>query len=451
MKPLKISISGVRGIPGETLTPEIVAKFASAFATYADGGKIYIARDTRTSGNMMRYAVLCGLISCGCEVVDLGICPTPVLQFTVANTDASGGIAITASHNSADWNALIFIRSDGIFLNPYEGEELLDIYHNEDFLKVSWRGLKSVRSDTGENVEIYLRKLLSKVNVEKIKSRRFRVVIDSCNGAAGPLSIALLERLGCEVIPLNTELSGVFPRPPEPLSENLAQLATTVKSIKADVGFAQDADGDRLAIVDELGRPIGEENTLVLLENYWLKYKKRGVVVTNISTTRAVDDIANIYGVKVIRTKVGDVHVLETLKNVNGVIGGEGNGGVAFPEMGYEQDSFCSIAYMLEYLAEENKAVSVVSSEVLPKYKIIKRKIECPPEKVYFILERVKEMYREEEVDLLDGIKVAYDDFWVHVRPSGTEPILRIIAEGKDENLLESIVNNILRKIYEYL
>jgi phosphomannomutase len=451
MKPLKISISGVRGIPGETLTPEMIAKFAAAFATYTEGGKIYVARDTRISGNMVKYAVLCGLISCGCEVVDLGICPTPVLQFIVANTDASGGIAITASHNSADWNALIFIRSDGIFLNPYEGEELLDIYHNEDFLKVDWRGLKSVKNDTGESIGMYLERLLSRVNVEKIKERRFRVVIDSCNGAAGPLSIALLGRLGCEVIPLNTELSGIFPRPPEPLSENLAQLCTTVKSVKADIGFAQDADGDRLAIVDEHGMPIGEENTLVLLENYWLKHKKRGVVVTNICTTKAVDDIADIYGVKVIRTRVGDVHVMETLKSVNGVIGGEGNGGVAFPEIGYEQDSFCSMAYMLEYLTEENRAVSVIADDVLPKYKIIKRKVECPPEKIYFILEHVKEMYREEEVDLLDGVKVVQDDFWVHIRPSGTEPILRIIAEGKDRSILESVVNSILRKIYEYL
>lgn len=452
MKPLKISVSGIRGVASETLTPELVVKFAQAFGTYLDGGKVIIGRDTRVSGDMVRYAVLSGLISTGCEVLDLGIVPTPTIQLMVEKFGARAGVAITASHNSADWNALIFIRADGMFLNGYQGEELLDIYHEEDFIKATWDKLKPAQTDYETPSRIHLDTILNFFDKELIKKKKLRVALDSCNGAASVITQQLLKELGCEVVAINVEPNGLFPREPEPVSVNLTQFCSMIKSSKLpiDIGFAQDADGDRLAIVNEKGEPIGEEYTLVLATEYWLSRREKGTVVTNLSTTRAIDDVAKKYSVSVVRTRVGDVNVTETLKNGGGVIGGEGNGGVVIPKIHYAQDSLAAMTLILQYLAETDEQLSVLVGR-LPYYKIVKKKIECPPEKVHVILAEIREMYKNEEMDLMDGIKVKWDDCWLHIRGSGTEPIIRVIAEAKSERRAENLADTILRQIRKYL
>ncbi|MFA5859136.1 MAG: phosphoglucosamine mutase [Elusimicrobiota bacterium] len=449
MKPLKISVSGIRGIAGETLTPEIVVKFAQAFGSYVESGKVIVGRDTRVSGDMVLYSTMSGLISSGCEVTSLGIVPTPTVQLAVKQSNADGGIAVTASHNSADWNALIFVRNDGMFLNTYQGEELMDIYHEESFEKASWDKLKKVRDD-GTAIDKHIETVTNYFDVEKIRAKRFRVAVDLCNGAPVFMTPKLLDLLGCTVSTINGEPTGIFARDPEPSVNNLNQLCSVMKSGKVDIGFAHDADGDRLAVVDENGVPLGEEYTVALAIKYWLEYKEKGLVVTNLSTTRAVDDIAKSYGVPVIRTKVGDVNVTETLKNSNGVIGGEGNGGVAIPKIHYAQDSFAAMTLILQFMAETGLKVSELMKN-LPRYYMTKKKVDCPPDKIYAILDEVRELYHNETVDCLDGIKIIRADEWLHIRASGTEPIIRFIAEAKDQARAERIVNDSIRQIRKYL
>jgi phosphomannomutase len=290
MQQLKISVSGVRGIAGTSLTPEIIVKFAMSFATYIEGGTVFIATDTRPSKTMVKSAVISGLLSCGCEVVDFGVCPTPVLQYAVRKLGANGGIAITASHNNTEWNALIFIRNDGMFLNSYQAEEVLDIYHEESFDKVSWDKLKGIKSYTNF-FDQYLNDLFQLIDVDMIKKKKFTVATDTVNGATCEYTKHLLSLLNVKVIPINDIPNGLFARDPEPIPENLSQLSSIVKATNVELGFAQDADGDRLAIVDEQGDPIGEEYTLVSTKNFILE-KTKGVIATNLSTTQLVNNVA---------------------------------------------------------------------------------------------------------------------------------------------------------------
>jgi phosphomannomutase len=371
MQQLKISVSGVRGIAGISLTPEIIVKFAMSFATYIEGGTVFIATDTRPSKTMVKSAVISGLLSCGCEVVDFGVCPTPVLQYAVRKLGANGGIAITASHNNTEWNALIFIRNDGMFLNSYQAEEVLDIYHEESFDKVSWDKLKGIKSYTNF-FDQYLNDLFQLIDVDMIKKKKFTVATDTVNGAICEYTKRLLSLLNVKVIPINDIPNGLFARDPEPIPENLSQLSSIVKATNVELGFAQDADGDRLAIVDEQGNPIGEEYTLVFIENFILE-KTKGVVVTNLSTTQLVDDVAKKYGCEVVRTKVGDIYVAETIYNLSAVIGGEGNGGVVYPKFHYAQDSFSSICLILWLLSYYNTTVSELKKQIGHYFKLYKK------------------------------------------------------------------------------
>jgi len=448
MKPLKITISGVRGIVGETFTPELIIAFSQAFGTYTDGGKVIIARDTRVSGEMVRFAVMAGLISAGCEVVDLGICPTPTLQLAVETTDARGGIAITASHNSNDWNALMFIRSDGIYLNSYQGEELLDVYHEGEFRKVSWSDLKPAITDETA-ISRHLSRILDSTDIASVRKRKFRVAIDCCNGAGSLVTEKFLRELGCEVVAINNEPNGIFPHDPEPIASNLGQLSQVVKENSVDIGFAQDADADRLAIVSGKGEPIGEDYTLALCTEFVLR-KKPGLVVISLSTTRAIDDIAKKYKSTVVRTRVGDVNVTEYLKDNHGVIGGEGNGGVVVPEIHYAQDSFVAIATILQFMTITGQSISELK-KLLPAYHIIKKKVACPPQKVHTILDGLREFYRNDKVDLLDGIRMERGNSWIHIRLSNTEPVMRVISESADKREAEALSNSALKEIRKYL
>jgi len=430
MNSLMISVSGVRGIVGEALTPEIVVKFGAAFGRFVREKRIVVGSDTRTSNQMFRCALFSGLLSAGCEVIDVGICPTPSVQLMVERVKAGGGVVITGSHNPREWNALKFIRPDGIFLYPEEGERLLQIYKEKRIKRAAWNEIKKVYYDASA-IENHLQKVLEITDEDSIKRKKFKVVLDACNGAASKISHLLLRRLGCIVIELNCEPNGIFPHSPEPIPFNLKQLSLKVKTEKADIGFAHDADADRIAIATEKGDVLPEDYPLLLAARFVLE-RKRGLVVTNLSTTSALDDITREFECKVVRTKIGDVNVSKCMKECNAVIGGEGNGGVIIPEVHYARDGIAAIALILEYIAKSNKSISELTDE-LPRYYTIKEKLEFPREKFALLKSILKEEFKSYELNFLDGVKIVLREGWIHIRLSGTEPIIRVISEAKNK------------------
>jgi len=431
MKPLKIGITGVRGIVGETFTPELAVEFAQAFGSYLDGGRILICRDTRSSGPMIRSAVLAGLLATGCEVVDLGVCPTPSMQLAVKSLKADGGIAITAGHNPWLWNALKFVRGDGLYLNFTQAEELLDIFHQGEFAKAGWDTIKQVVPQA-DPIEGHIRVLQRTFAADQIRSRRLKVAVDCCNGACSVFSPLWLERLGCEVLAINNDPSAAFPHPPEPKPETMAQLCAVVKATHADIGFAHDADGERLGIVTELAQPLSEELTLALATEIRLR-KKKGVIVTNISTTGAIDCIAAKHGGSVVRTPVGQAYISEGLIEHNGILGGEGSGGITVPEVHMTHDSGAAIGLILEHLADSGESVSKLL-EQLPRLTTLKQNISVEPTHLYSVLQDFRSTVESDELesDFTDGLKVTLPTGWVHVRASNTESMIRIIAEAVD-------------------
>lgn len=444
---LKISISGVRGVVGDSLTPNLLARFAQAFGTYVGSGTIVIGRDPRTSGEMVRQAVIAGLLSSGCRVIDLDVCPVPTVQLIVRQRKASGGIAITASHNPAEWNALKFVNSEGLFLSPGQARELLDIYHQSDYTKVSGSEMRSVEMFTGA-LDAHVKAIVEAVGVLP-PTRKLKVALDSCNGAGSILAPRLLEALGTEVVPINTTPNGSFPRGAEPIAENLTALCQLVKDSGADVGFAQDMDADRLAVIDERGEPIGEENTLVLAARLIVS-QMPGTLVTNLSTTSAMDDLAAKYGCALHRSKIGEANVTELMKSVGAVIGGEGNGGVIYPAINFCRDSHVGMALILHLLAETGQSVSALLGD-LPRYVMIKEKLDCPSEKIAEVLKLIRCDFAAEQLDLRDGVKVSFADGWLHVRGSNTEPIIRLIAEARNEKRAREILSLVFEKVERLL
>ena len=432
MKPLKIGITGVRGIVGETFTPELAVEFAQAFGTYLDGGRILVCRDTRPSGPMIRSAVLSGLLAAGCEIIDLGVCPTPSMQLAVKWLEADGGIAITAGHNPWRWNALKFVRSDGLYLNPQQAEELLDIFHQGEFLKANWKTIKQ-SIDYADPIGKHIEALQRAFAVEAIRKRRLVVAVDCCNGACSLLSPRWLEVLGCEVLALNNDPAAPFPHAPEPKPATMAQLCALVKAGHADIGFAHDADGERLGLVTDLGEPLSEEMTLVLAADIRLR-KQPGTVVTNISTTQAIDCIASRHGGDVVRTPVGQTYISEGLLEHNGVLGGEGSGGITVPEVHLTHDSAAAIGLILEYLAQTPERVSDMVQH-LPRLATLKHDVAIEPHRLYSVLQEFRAVVEQEGMtfDSIDGVKVTLPEGWVHVRASNTESIIRIIVESKEK------------------
>src|SRR6266536_3610874 len=431
MKPLKIGITGVRGIVGETFTPELAVGFAQAFGTYLDGGRILICRDTRPSGPMIRSAVIAGLLSAGCDVVDLGVCPTPSMQLAVKWLEADGAIAITAGHNPWRWNALKFVRGDGLYLNSTQAEELLDIFHQGEFAKATWDTIKQVinyENPIGEHIKV----LQGAFAVEAIRSRGLVVAVDCCNGACSMLSPLWLESLGCTVLAVNNDPTAAFPHQPEPRPETMAQLCAVVKAGHADVGFAHDADGERLGIVTELGEPFSEEMTFSLATDIRLK-ERTGTVVTNVSTTSAIERISTRYGARVIRTPVGQTYISEAIIEHNGVLGGEGSGGITVPEVQSTHDSAAAIGLILEYLARTGESVSNMVERV-PRMAILKHNIPVLPNRLYSVLQDFRAAVENEQLayDPTDGIRVNLPGGWIHVRASNTESMIRIIVEAED-------------------
>ena len=446
---LMVGVSGIRGIVGKDLTEEIVARYAGAFGLWAKERKplVVVGRDARESGPAFERAVVAGLVSVGCSVVKVGLVPTPTVQLAVEHHAAGGGIAITASHNPIEWNALKFIGSDGIFLDGADGAKVVA-------LAAERRGGDGRGAAVSEDPEAVARHLdavlkLPAVDVASIRARQFTVALDAVRGAGGPVMRTLLERLGCEVAGINLETDGRFPRPPEPVPENLGGLSTLVRRAGAALGIAVDPDVDRLAIVDENGAPIGEDYTLAFAVRAVLGGKRetgngKRVVVCNLSTSLVVEDAARECGAEVVRTPVGEVHVARAILRLAAVIGGEGNGGVMYPVLHAGRDAPVAAALLLTLLARDGRRVSELVAAA-PRYAIVKAKAERRTrnaerglEDVYAALRR---RFPEASADTQDGLRLAWRDCWLHVRPSNTEPIIRLIAEAPSGAAAQELVD----------
>ncbi len=435
---LMVGVSGIRGIVGKDLTDEVVGRYARAFGRWAKGRKpvVVVGRDARESGPAFERAVVDGLGSVGCAVVKVGLVPTPTVQLAVEHHAAGGGIAITASHNPIEWNALKFIGPDGIFLDGAEGARVEELVGKDG----GGRGRTGkVTTDEGA-VERHLDAVLKlpAVDVELIRKRKFTVALDAVRGAGGPVMRALLERLGCEVAGINLETDGRFPRSPEPVPENLGGLSTLVRRAGAALGIAVDPDVDRLAIVDESGTPIGEDYTLAFAVRAVLGGKRETgngtrVVVCNLSTSLVVEDAARECGAEVVRTPVGEVHVARAILRLKAVIGGEGNGGVMYPALHAGRDAPVAAGLLLTLLARSGKRVSELVAAA-PRYTIVKAKAERGTRNAERGLDAVyaalRKRFPDASVDTQDGLRLAWRDRWLHVRPSNTEPIIRLIAEA---------------------
>jgi len=436
---LMVGVSGVRGIVGKDLTDDVVARWAAAFGRWAKTRtpRVVVGRDARESGPAFERAVVDGLGSVGCEVVTLGIVPTPTVQLAVEHHRAGGGIAITASHNPIEWNALKFIGPDGIFLDGADGKRVAELVAQDGGRGTIAEG--RVVADGGA-VERHLEAVmkLPAVDGEGIRKRGFTVALDAVRGAGGPVMRALLERFGCEVAGINLETDGRFPRPPEPVPENLGGLATLVKRSGAALGIAVDPDVDRLAIVDETGAPVGPTGA------HQSDRPTVRLVVCNLSTSLVVEDAAREYGAEVIRTPVGEVHVARAILRLGAAIGGEGNGGVMYPALHAGRDAPVAAALLLTLLARQGKRVSELVAAA-PRYTIVKAKAERGTrnaergmEDVYAALRR---LFPDASVDTQDGLRLAWRDRWLHVRPSNTEPIIRLIAEAPSGTGAQELVD----------
>ncbi len=439
---LKISLSGVRGIVGESLTPQLVASFAAAFGSHCGAGEIVIGTDTRPSRQMVTQAALAGLLSVGCTPVDIGIVPVPILQFQVGRTGAVGGICVTASHNPVEWNALKFFGSTGLALRPTQFAELRDLYHQGVYPRVPSRGIPEIQQDHDSAIAAHRETVLQSLDLSRITARNFKVAIDCCNGAASRVAPEFLRTLGCDVVMLNCDPDEPFPRHPEPTRAHLGPLREIVQHSGADVGFALDADADRLALVDEEGVALGEDATVTLVVRHVLS-RQPGAVVVSQSTSRMVDDVAGEFGCPVYRSKVGEINVIEEIFRRQAVVGGEGNGGVIVPAVNPCRDSFVGMGSILELLTREESALSTMRRK-LPRYTIIKQKLSCRPRDVQASLRLLRRLFRDLDPDLSDGIKVTWPDRWLHVRGSNTEPVIRLVAEARQEEQANELINRTL-------
>jgi phosphomannomutase len=440
---LMVSVSGVRGVVGTTLTPELVARFAGAFGTWArrrgPGRTIVVGRDSRVSGPLFHRVVIGTLQAVGCDVIDIGMAPTPTVQLAVEHHHAAGGLAITASHNPIEWNALKFIGADGLFLDAESGAAMRAVM-DAGPAYVSWEQLGAVVADDAAVARHIAAVLaLPYVDVAGIRAHRFRVALDCCHGAGGVIMPQLLAELGCEVFGIGMPTDGRFPRPPEPVAEQLGDLVQLVRTSKAAVGLATDPDVDRLAVVDETGRAIGEDWTLALAAKVVLG-SRVGPVVTNLSTSRILDDIAAEAGTVVTRAPVGEVNVALAMQRTGAVVGGEGNGGVILPDLHLGRDAPAGAALVLQLMHQMAAPVSAIVG-AYPRYAIVKDKLDLPRSPLDAVYSALRGAFADAEVDLQDGLRVTWADRWLHVRPSGTEPIVRVIAEGPDAAAAQALVD----------
>lgn len=453
------SISGIRGtiggFPGANLTPVDILKFTLAFGTWVkeqEGNrKIVIGRDARVSGSMVNNIVVGALQSIGIDVVDLGLSTTPTVEIAVHEEKAGGGIIITASHNPKQWNALKLLNSHGEFISAKAGEEVLRIAEDK---VIEFEDVNSIGSYTQDDTYIdrHIEKILKLklVDVDAIKARNFKIAIDCVNSSGGIAIPRLLSALGVDqVVELYTEPNGLFPHNPEPLPENLTELAMTVKKYNADLGISVDPDVDRLALVCDDGNMFGEEYTLVAVADYVLS-KKKGATVSNLSSTRALRDVTEKAGQEYFASAVGEVNVVEKMKEVKAVIGGEGNGGVIYPELHYGRDAMVGIALFLTHLAKSGMSAARLRA-TYPNYYIAKKKIDLDLSvNIDKLFEALENKYSKYPVNTIDGVKIEFDKDWVHLRRSNTEPIIRIYAESNSETTADNISNQIMSDLRSF-
>jgi phosphomannomutase len=446
MSTLMASISGVRGIIGDGLDPNTIIKYTSAYADFIGKGKVVVGRDARITGEMVLSLVVGTLLAKGLDVIEIGICPTPTVQYTVKTLKANGGIAITASHNPNQWNALKMLNSTGQFLSPDEYAEFQKLLNSSDKSYEGWNGIGKL-THTEEGLKRHVTDVLNLkyINKDEIKKRKFRVLADCVNGAGVYIIPEFLKQFGCEVIELNCERTGIFPRLPEPIPENLTETMKAVKESHADLGVVVDPDVDRLVLITNEGKPFGEENTITQAIKFILS-KEKGNAVVNLSTTRAVDDVAKAEGQKVFRSPVGEANVVKKMKEVNAVIGGEGSGGVIYPALHYGRDALVGIAITLQHLLEFGGTLAELK-EALPVYYIAKKKIDLvnvnPDEVIKVLINK----YGKETINTEDGLRIDFADHWVHFRKSNTEPIIRIITEAKTQTLAEELSDKYFNEI----
>jgi phosphomannomutase/phosphoglucomutase len=437
---------GVRRLANTELTPEFASKIAASYGSLVKG-KVAVGGDTRTSTEMIKHAVISGLLSSGCDVVDLGFLPTPALQYAVRNY-YDAGIIITASHNPAEYNGLKLVDFDGIG-TPDETElKIEEMFFNDAPDRVSWDEIGELEKNSSI-LEEYIQEVIKRVDADTIGNAKLKVIVDCGSGAACFTTPYILRELGCEVITMNCQPDGFFPgRDPEPTEQNLKELIEVVKATGADVGLAHDGDADRTICIDENGNFVFGDKSFALVEKYMLKENKGGLIVTTVATSTAIYDIANEYNGEVIATKVGDLVVARKLKDKKGLFGGEENGGLIFPDFVYGRDAALSAAKIVEIIAKSGKPLSRLVEE-LPVYYSEKMKIKCPEELKQVVMQKIAEETREFEVDTTDGVKIIKEEGWVIIRPSGTEPIFRCFAEAKTKEEAKTMVEwgvNLIKK-----
>ena len=453
------SISGIRGTiggeVGENLTPIDIVKFTIAYTRFIAGKnnakrlRIVVGRDARISGEMVNDIIEGTLLGCGADVINVGLCTTPGTEMAVITHKADGGIIITASHNPKQWNALKLLNEKGEFLNDQEGKQVLALAEQEDFVfpDVDSIGKVILREDFNPtHIEQVLS--LEMVDVEKVKARKFKVVVDAVNSIGGVVIPALLRRLGCDVVELNCEPNGYFAHNPEPLPQNLTEISEVIVKEGADLGVVVDPDVDRLALVNEDGTMFGEEYTLVAVADYILS-RTKGNTCSNLSSSRALSDVTVAHGGSYAASAVGEVNVVAKMKEIGAVIGGEGNGGVIYPELHYGRDALVGVALFLTYLAEQGCSMTELRKRY-PAYYASKNKIELTPAiDVDKVLSTIKERYANERVNDIDGVKIDFAEHWVHLRKSNTEPIVRIYTEAKSQEFADEVAEKFIAEIKE--
>ena len=435
-----VSVSGIRGIIGDGLDPQTIVKYTSAYAQFCGKGKIVLGSDGRITGNMVKNIIVGTLLAKGNDVVDIGVCPTPTVLYNVTKLNAVGGIQISASHNPNEWNALKLLNDKGEFMTLEENKEMLGYIEEEKFHYEPWDKLGKL-TDYSEGLLNHMEGVLNLpgIDIEAIKKRKFKVLLDCVNGAGSYVMPELLEKFGCEVIQLNCEKTGIFPRLPEPIPENLTETMHAVKNNNADLAVVVDPDVDRLVLITDKGEPFGEEYTITQAVKFVLSQTK-GNVVVNLSTTRAVDDVAESFGCQVYRSPVGEANVVVKMKEVDAVIGGEGSGGVIYPALHYGRDALVGTAIILQHLLEFGGTITELK-KALPEYHIVKSKIAVGDRNPDDVINSLVQKYADEKINTDDGLRIDFDDHWVHFRKSNTEPIIRCIVEAKTESYANELID----------
>lgn len=437
MSKLMVSISGIRGIIGDTLTTEIITNYTMAYGTIHTNKKVIISRDTRQSGEMVLNLVRGALAATGCHVIDIGVATTPTIEVMIEHLKADGGVMVSASHNPIEWNALKFFNKSGTLQTPAENDKMLAIYQSQKFTRATWKNVPQTKFDQSAN-ERHIELVLKNIDYKNIKKKKFKIAIDSINGAGGQITPLFLKELNCNTTEFNTDLSGNFAHKPEPILKNLTSISKATKGKGFQAVFVQDPDADRLVIFDENGSWLGEEYTASLGIREILKRKKSPVVV-NMSSSRMSEDIANEFNCPFYRSKVGEANVIELMKKKGSVAGGEGNGGIIAGDIHFGRDSLVGIGLTLQGMAK-GQTLSQLVSEITP-YTMIKETMTVEPKKLISVTKKLTTKHKKEKSNTEDGLRIDFNDSWVHLRASNTEPIIRIIAEAQSKEKAKKLVN----------